>query len=67
MSNNKHARRNAESAIDYISGIRNIENRIHVKSEDDRSTRSEASANKSKMKSEAKDSTAKSRNGKTTA
>lgn len=60
------ARRNAESAIDYISGIRNIENRIHIKSEDDRERASKVSP-VGNAKPEEKGSSSKERNGKTTA
>ncbi len=58
------ARRNAESAVDYISGIRNIENRIHIKSQTDRDVRSEVSNVQSKKKTDAKNTSAKSQNGK---
>ena len=41
---NRDAKRRAENAIDYISGVHNVENRIHVKS-DSRSSSSSSNGN----------------------
>lgn len=64
MVDSRVERRDAETAIDYISGIRNIENRIHIRPYNEQKHHHENSSDKSKLKTESKDVTAKSRNGK---
>lgn len=78
---NRMAKREAETAVDYISGVNNVENRIHVKSESNDFRSSSANTNSwnsdSKKDSQSNDdkrvdenksalTSSKTRNGKTT-
>ncbi len=58
------ARRDAESAVDYITGVRNIENRIHVRSADDERNKSQKMTNANKEEPDRKSKSVKARNGK---
>ena len=78
---NRQAKREAETAIDYISGVNNVENRIHVRSESNNlrsgssntnswnsESKTGSESNETKNSDENKSSleSSKTRNGKTT-
>lgn len=65
----RQAKREAEYAIDYISGVSNVENRIHVKSEtiSSSSWNSDSDNRRSDDDKKSSSDSAKSRNAKTTA